>query len=437
MSEDDLTVDIEVTEDADIVDDVSGVPVLPLRDVVVYPHMVIPLFVGREKSIVALDRAMNADKKILLIAQQKADLDDPQPEDLYDIGTLATILQLLKLPDGTVKVLVEGGERVTVDSITVGDHFSAEITLLTDEAQHDEREIDVLVRSIIAQFEQYVKLNKKVPPEILTSLSGIDEAGRLADTVAAHMALKLAEKQRILELCDIRVRLEQILGIIEGEIDVLQIEKRIRGRVKQQMEKSQREYYLNEQMKAIQKELGEMEDAPNELADLEQKIEKAGMTKEAHEKATSELNKLKLMSPMSAEATVVRNYVDWLLKAPWKKRSKVLRDLNRAEEVLEEDHYGLEKVKERILEYLAVQQRVKRLKGPILCLVGPTGRWQDFTRAEYRACDPSKICAHVPGRRSRRGRNPRSPAHLHWINARQDHPEPCQDDCTQSAVSTR
>ena len=389
MSEDDLTVDIEVTEDADIVDDVSGVPVLPLRDVVVYPHMVIPLFVGREKSIVALDRAMNADKKILLIAQQKADLDDPQPEDLYDIGTLATILQLLKLPDGTVKVLVEGGERVTVDSITVGDHFSAEITLLTDEAQHDEREIDVLVRSIIAQFEQYVKLNKKVPPEILTSLSGINEAGRLADTVAAHMALKLAEKQRILELCDIRVRLEQILGIIEGEIDVLQIEKRIRGRVKQQMEKSQREYYLNEQMKAIQKELGEMEDAPNELADLEQKIEKAGMTKEAHEKATSELNKLKLMSPMSAEATVVRNYVDWLLKAPWKKRSKVLRDLNRAEEVLEEDHYGLEKVKERILEYLAVQQRVKRLKGPILCLVGPPGvgktsLGQSIARATHR-----------------------------------------------------
>ena len=370
MSEDDLTVELEVKDD---VDDLSGVPVLPLRDVVVYPHMVIPLFVGREKSIVALDRAMNAGKKILLIAQQKADLDDPQPEDLYDVGTLATILQLLKLPDGTVKVLVEGGERASVDSITVGDHFSAEITLLTEEKQHDEREIDVLVRSIIAQFEQYVKLNKKVPPEILTSLSGIDEAGRLADTVAAHMALKLAEKQRILELRDIRVRLEQILGIIEGEIDVLQIEKRIRGRVKQQMEKSQREYYLNEQMKAIQKELGEMEDAPNELADLETKIEKAGMTKEAKEKATSELNKLKLMSPMSAEATVVRNYVDWLLKAPWKKRSKVLRDLNRADEVLEEDHYGLEKVKERILEYLAVQLRVKRLKGPILCLVGPPG----------------------------------------------------------------
>jgi ATP-dependent Lon protease len=370
VSEDELTVDTKIDETKA---DVGGMPVLPLRDVVVYPHMVIPLFVGRERSIVALDRAMNAGKKILLIAQQKADLDDPQPEDLYDVGTLATILQLLKLPDGTVKVLVEGGERASVDRIMVGDHFSAEITILTEENQHDEREIDVLVRSIIAQFEQYVKLNKKVPPEILTSLSGIDEAGRLADTVAAHMALKLAEKQRILELRDIKVRLEQILGIIEGEIDVLQIEKRIRGRVKQQMEKSQREYYLNEQMKAIQKELGEMEDAPNELADLEAKIEKAGMTKEAKEKATSELNKLKLMSPMSAEATVVRNYVDWLLKAPWKKRSKVLRDLSRAEEVLEEDHYGLEKVKERILEYLAVQLRVKRLKGPILCLVGPPG----------------------------------------------------------------
>ena len=367
MSEDDLTPELE------LVDDTSGVPVLPLRDVVVYPHMVIPLFVGRDKSIVALDKAMAAGKRILLVAQKAADLDDPQPSDLYEVGTLASILQLLKLPDGTVKVLVEGSERALIDRINVGDHFSAEISALAEDDRHDEREIDVLVRSIIAQFEQYVKLNKKVPPEILTSLSGIDEPGRLADTVAAHMALKLSEKQRILEVQDVKTRLEQILGIIEGEIDVLHIEKRIRGRVKQQMEKSQREYYLNEQMKAIQKELGEMEDAPNELADIENKIEKAGMSKEAKEKATSELNKLKLMSPMSAEATVVRNYIDWLLKAPWKKRSKVLKDLKRAEEVLEEDHYGLEKVKERILEYLAVQQRVKRLKGPILCLVGPPG----------------------------------------------------------------
>ena len=367
MSDEDLISAVENDYDE------SSVPVLPLRDVVVYPHMVIPLFVGRDKSIVALDQAMTAGKRILLVAQKKADLDDPQPSDLYEVGTLATILQLLKLPDGTVKVLVEGGERALIDSIAVGESFEAAITVLTEEDRHDEREIDVLVRSIISQFEQYVKLNKKVPPEILTSLSGIDEPGRLADTVAAHMALKLSEKQRILEIQDVKTRLEQILGIIEGEIDVLQIEKRIRGRVKQQMEKSQREYYLNEQMKAIQKELGEMDDAPNELADLEKKIEEAGMSKEAKEKATSELNKLKLMSPMSAEATVVRNYIDWLLKAPWKKRSKVIKDLARAEDVLESDHYGLEKVKERILEYLAVQQRVKKLKGPILCLVGPPG----------------------------------------------------------------
>ncbi len=369
----DLIESIESSDEDQGFDDASGVPVLPLRDVVVYPHMVIPLFVGRDRSIVALDRAMGAGKRILLVAQKTADLDDPQPSDLYEVGTLATILQLLKLPDGTVKVLVEGGERALVDRINVDDHFSAEITLLNEDDRHDEREIDVLVRSIISQFEAYVKLNKKVPPEVLTSLSGIDEAGRLADTVAAHMALKLSEKQRILEIQDVKSRLEQVLGIIEGEIDVLQIEKRIRGRVKQQMEKSQREYYLNEQMKAIQKELGEMDDVPNELADLENKIEKAGMPEEAKEKAVSELNKLKLMSPMSAEATVVRNYIDWLVKAPWKKRSKVFKNLKQAEEVLEEDHYGLEKVKERILEYLAVQQRVKRLKGPILCLVGPPG----------------------------------------------------------------
>ena len=371
--EKDLVSSIDPSPDEHVIDDTSGVPVLPLRDVVVYPHMVIPLFVGRQKSIVALDNAMQAGKRILLVAQKTADLDDPQPSDLYEVGTLATILQLLKLPDGTVKVLVEGGERALVDRINVEDYFSAEITLLTEDDRVDEREIDVLVRSIISQFEAYVKLNKKVPPEVLTSLSGIDEPGRLADTVAAHMALKLSEKQRILEIQDVGSRLEQVLGIIEGEIDVLQIEKRIRGRVKNQMEKSQREYYLSEQMKAIQKELGEMDDVPNELGDLEKKIEKAGMPKEAKEKADSELNKLKLMSPMSAEATVVRNYVDWLVKAPWKKRSKVFKSLKKAEDVLEEDHYGLEKVKERILEYLAVQKRVKRLKGPILCLVGPPG----------------------------------------------------------------
>ncbi len=347
--------------------------ILPLRDVVVYPHMVIPLFVGRERSVVALDRAMASGKEILLVAQQQADVDDPGPEDLYDVGTIATILQLLKLPDGTVKVLVEGNQRAGIIDLEVDECFTAIPEYLAEDNQYDEREMDVLVRSVVSRFEQYVKLNKKIPPEILTSLSGIDQPGRLADTVAAHMALKLSEKQGVLEISEVRQRLEHVLGLIDGEIDVLQIEKRIRGRVKQQMEKSQREYYLNEQMKAIQKELGEMEDAPNELAELEQKIETVGMSKDAKEKATSELNKLKLMSPMSAEATVVRNYIDWLVRAPWKKRTKVLRELSKAEQILEEDHYGLDKVKERIVEYLAVQQRVKKLKGPILCLVGPPG----------------------------------------------------------------
>jgi ATP-dependent Lon protease len=348
-------------------------PVLPLRDVVVYPHMVIPLFVGREKSILALDQAMRAGKQILLVAQKQADVDDPGPQDLYRLGTVATILQLLKLPDGTVKVLVEGVERAKLEKLITSQYFSAEITSLKDLEQYDEREMDVLSRSVISQFEQYVKLNRKVPPEILTSLAGIEQPGRLADTVAAHMSLKLDAKQKVLEIQDVRKRLEHILALIEGEMDVLQIEKRIRGRVKQQMEKSQREYYLNEQMKAIQKELGEIEDAPNELAELEQRIQKAGMPKEARDKATAELNKLKLMSPMSAEATVVRNYVDWLVKCPWKKKTKVHHDIALAEKVLDEDHYGLDKVKERIVEYLAVQQRVKVLKGPILCLVGPPG----------------------------------------------------------------
>ncbi|HEY6643566.1 endopeptidase La [Povalibacter sp.] len=351
----------------------SAIPVLPLRDVVVYPHMVIPLFVGREKSILALDQAMRAGKQILLVAQKQADVDDPAPQDLYRLGTVATILQLLKLPDGTVKVLVEGIERAKLEKLYSNQYFSADISSLKDVEQFDEREIDVLSRSVISQFEQYVKLNRKVPPEILTSLAGIEQPGRLADTVAAHMSLKLDAKQKVLEIHDVRKRLEHILALIEGEMDVLQIEKRIRGRVKQQMEKSQREYYLNEQMKAIQKELGEIEDAPNELAELEQRIQKAGMPKEARDKAMSELNKLKLMSPMSAEATVVRNYVDWLVKCPWKKKTKVHNDIANAEKVLDEDHYGLDKVKERIVEYLAVQQRVKTLKGPILCLVGPPG----------------------------------------------------------------
>jgi ATP-dependent Lon protease len=349
------------------------VPVLPLRDVVVYPHMVMPLFVGREKSILALDQAMRTGKQILLLAQRQADVDDPGIQDLYRIGTVAQILQMLKLPDGTVKVLVEGVERATVEKIAGSTYFHAEIASLKDVEQYDEREMDVLTRSVIAQFEQYVKLNRKVPPEMLTALAGIEQPGRLADSVAAQMTLKLDAKQKVLEIPDVRKRLEHIMALIEGEMDTLQIEKRIRGRVKQQMEKSQREYYLNEQMKAIQKELGDLEDAPNELAELEQRIKKAGMPKEARTKANAELAKLKLMSPMSAEATVVRNYIDWLVKCPWKKRTKVLNDITLAQKVLDEDHYGLEKVKERIVEYLAVQQRVKTLKGPILCLVGPPG----------------------------------------------------------------
>ncbi|MEQ8428128.1 MAG: endopeptidase La [Gammaproteobacteria bacterium] len=348
-------------------------PVLPLRDVVVYPHMVIPLFVGREKSIKALDKAMEGSKQILLVAQKSAAEDDPGEDETYDIGTLANILQLLKLPDGTIKVLVEGTARASISKYAEEDGmFVADVNILEPEVL-DEQEMDVHARSAMNQFEQYVKLNKKVPPEIISSLSSIDDASRLADTIAAHMSIKIEEKQQVLEIIDIKERLEHLIHLMESEIDLLQVEKRIRGRVKSQMEKSQREYYLNEQMKAIQKELGEMEDVPNELEELEQKIEKAGMHKEAKEKAEAELNKLRMMSPMSAEATVVRNYVDWLVQVPWKNRSKVSQDIVKAEEVLEEDHYGLEKVKERILEYLAVQQRVKKMKGPILCLVGPPG----------------------------------------------------------------
>ena len=350
------------------------IPVLPLRDVVVYPHMVIPLFVGREKSIQALDAAMSKDKQILLVAQKSAEIDDPSIKDVHEIGTLSTILQLLKLPDGTIKVLVEGATRARVDTIYEDEEFfTADYTLLEDEGVDKVRELEVLSRSIMGVFDQYVKLNKKVPPEILTSLSGIDDPARLSDTIAAHMSLKVEEKQKILSIANVNQRMEYLLSMIEAEIDLLQIEKRIRGRVKQQMEKSQREYYLNEQMKAIQKELGELDEAPNEIEDLENKIEKAGMSAEAKKKAKSELNKLKMMSPMSAEATVVRNYIDALVSCPWKKRSKISRDLSKAEQILDEDHYGLEKVKERILEYLAVQQRVKKLKGPNLCLVGPPG----------------------------------------------------------------
>lgn len=349
------------------------IPVLPLRDVVVYPHMVIPLFVGREKSIRALESAMEGDKRILLVAQRSAAVDDPQAEDIYDVGTVSSILQLLKLPDGTIKVLVEGTDRARITGLHETDQFFyADISPISMLPAED-RESEVLMRAILGQFDQYVKLNNKVPPEILSSLAGIDDPGRLADTIAAHLLLKIEEKQGILEIESVRARLEKLMTILESEIDLLQVEKRIRGRVKRQMEKSQREYYLNEQMKAIQKELGEMDDVPNEVEDLARRIDKAGMPKEAKTKAKAELNKLKMMSPMSAEATVVRNYIDWMVSVPWKKRTKIRHELAGADTVLEEDHYGLEKVKERILEYLAVQSRVDKLKGPILCLVGPPG----------------------------------------------------------------
>ncbi|WP_298441216.1 endopeptidase La [uncultured Ferrimonas sp.] len=349
------------------------IPVLPLRDVVVYPHMVIPLFVGRQKSISCLEAAMEQDKQILLVAQREADQDDPQEDDIYHVGTIASILQLLKLPDGTVKVLVEGGQRAKVRQFTDNDpFFVAEAEFLASK-QIPEREEEVLVRTAISQFEGYIKLNKKIPPEVLTSLNGIDEAARLADTMAAHMPLKLTEKQAVVEMVDVSERLEYLMATMESEIDILQVEKKIRTRVKKQMEKSQREYYLNEQMKAIQKELGELDDAPDEFEALAIKIKDAKMPTEAEEKASAELNKLKMMSPMSAEATVVRSYVDWMIGVPWAKRSKVKKDLAIASDVLDSDHFGLEKVKERILEYLAVQSRVRQLKGPILCLVGPPG----------------------------------------------------------------
>jgi len=350
----------------------QAVPVLPLRDVVVYPHMVIPLFVGREKSVKALDVAMESNKQILLVAQRSAGEDNPAVADLYEVGTLSSILQLLKLPDGTIKVLVEGNMRASILRYVSTDAiFTAEVRVLQSR-DIDEREAEVLMRSVMSQFDQYVKLNRKIPPEIISSLASIDEPSRLADTVAAHMSVKIPEKQKILEIVNVRERLEHLVTLMESEIDLLQIEKRLRSRVKKQMEKSQREYYLNEQMKAIQGELGEMEGG-NEFDELAKRIDKAGMSKEAKTKANAELKKLRMMSPMSAEATVVRNYVDWMLNVPWKKRTKVSHDIRRAQKVLDEDHYGLEKVKERILEYLAVQLRVQKIKGPILCLVGPPG----------------------------------------------------------------
>ena len=352
----------------------SELPVLPLRDVVVYPHMVIPLFVGREKSMRALDVAMERDKRILLVAQTSPEVDDPGAADLYQMGTVAQVLQLLKLPDGTIKVLVEGISRARVaDCAEREGALSATAMPVQSTSEREERELEVTLRSLLSLFEQYVKMNRKIPPELLSTLGGIDDPSRLADTIAAHLAIRLSDKQTLLENLEVGARLEQLIGFVDGEIDVQQLEKRIRGRVKSQMEKSQREYYLNEQMKAIQKELGDLDEQPNEQEDLARKIAEAKMPKAVETKAKAELNKLKQMSPMSAEATVVRNYIDWLVGVPWSKRSKVRRDLKQAQDVLDADHYGLEKVKERILEYLAVQARVRQMKGPILCLVGPPG----------------------------------------------------------------
>ena len=348
-------------------------PVLPLRDIVVFPHMIVPLFVGREKSVRALEDVMKDDKQILLVTQKNAAQDDPTPADIYSVGTVGTVLQLLKLPDGTVKVLVEGGQRASITKFAENEDFFQAYADLVEEKVGEGQELEALGRAVVSQFEQYIKLNKKIPPEVLVSINQIEEAGKLADTVASHLALKIPEKQQLLECATVSERLERVYAFMEGEIGVLQVEKRIRNRVKRQMEKTQREYYLNEQLKAIQKELGETEDGRDESAELEEKINKTRFSKEAREKALAELKKLRSMSPMSAEATVVRNYLDWMLSIPWKKRTKVKKDLKLAQKILDADHYGLEKVKERILEYLAVQNRMNKVKGPILCLVGPPG----------------------------------------------------------------
>ncbi|MDP6572514.1 MAG: endopeptidase La [Rhodospirillales bacterium] len=351
----------------------NSYPVLPLRDIVVFPHMIVPLFVGREKSVRALENVMQDDKQILLVAQKNAAQDDPVAEDIYSVGTISTVLQLLKLPDGTVKVLVEGGERARIRGFVENeDFFQAEAEIVVD-GEGDIQDVEALSRTVVTQFEQYIKLNKKIPPEVLVSLNQIEDASKLADTVASHLALKISEKQELLEIESVTERLERVFAHMESEIGVLQVEKKIRSRVKRQMEKTQREFYLNEQLKAIQKELGETEDGRDEASELEERIEKTKLSKEAREKALAELKKLRTMSPMSAEATVVRNYLDWMLSIPWKKRTRIKKDINNALEILDADHYGLEKVKERILEYLAVQQRTRKIRGPILCLVGAPG----------------------------------------------------------------
>jgi len=348
-------------------------PVLPLRDIVVFPHMIVPLFVGREKSVRALEDVMKDDKQILLVAQKNAAQDDPTPADIYSVGTVGTVLQLLKLPDGTVKVLVEGGQRARITRYAENEAFFQAHAEIIEEEVGEEKEVEALSRSVVSQFEQYIKLNRKIPPEVLVSINQIEDADKLADTVASHLSLKIPEKQELLEIHVVGQRLERIYSYMEGEIGVMQVEKRIRNRVKRQMEKTQREYYLNEQLKAIQKELGETEEGRDEISELEDRIAKTKLSKEAREKAQAEIKKLRTMSPMSAEATVVRNYLDWLLNIPWKKRSRIKRDIRIAEKILNDDHYGLEKVKERILEYLAVQLRMRKVKGPILCLVGPPG----------------------------------------------------------------
>src|ERR1700738_943414 len=348
-------------------------PVLPLRDIVVFPHMIVPLFVGREKSVRALEDVMKDDKQILLVTQKNAAQDDPATSDIYTVGTVGTVLQLLKLPDGTVKVLVEGGQRARIVRFAENPQFFQAVAETIPENAGEQQETEALARTVVSQFEQYIKLNKKIPPEVLVSINQIEEPGKLADKIAALLSLKIPEKQELLETGTVAERLEKVFGYMEGEIGVLQVEKRIRNRVKRQMEKTQREYYLNEQLKAIQKELGEGEDGRDEMAELEDRINKTKFSKEARDKAAAELKKLRSMSPMSAEATVVRNYLDWLLSVPWQNRTKIKRDIKRAEEVLDADHFGLEKVKERILEYLAVQQRMKKMKGPILCLVGAPG----------------------------------------------------------------
>ena len=348
-------------------------PVLPLRDIVVFPHMIVPLFVGREKSVRALENVMKDDKQILLVTQKNASQDDPGPDDIFQVGTVASVLQLLKLPDGTVKVLVEGGERARIQSFTDNEDFFETVAAPIVDAEAPTDDLEAMARSVVSQFEQYVKLNRKIPPEVLVSVNQIDDPSKLADTVASHLALKIPDKQELLEIEGVRERLERVYSLMEGEIGVMQVERKIRSRVKRQMEKTQREYYLNEQLKAIQKELGETEDGRDEMAELEERIKNTKLSKEANEKALAELKKLRNMSQMSAEATVVRNYLDWLLSIPWQDRSRVKKNITKAQEVLDADHYGLEKVKERILEYLAVQQRTKKVKGPILCLVGPPG----------------------------------------------------------------